>query len=190
MQTTIALSGAGLDKRDRLLLSRTIFSSVEIGSEKDFRKWSRNELRELLPHEAFWCGAGQVGGETLRIEYALAEDFPDGFVATAPSGATDAVWPVLSGWLRRRQPFLLDPDRINPFGDYAQSGMLDRWELRNLAVHGTPNLGGGQGSCFMLARIPAALDARYAFLSALIAPYLHAALLRVRLHSRTPRPRQ
>jgi transcriptional regulator EpsA len=165
--------------------ARFVARSLEVKTEADFVALSRNELQSIFPHGMLLAGIGHAQGERIAVRHAIGVDYPREYVEKLRD---QFVWagPVLSRWLRTREPQLFDLDAPmfpvpNRWGD-----ALRRRDMRNIAAHGVRDVGGSAASYFSFSRLPGPLDHGHRKALEIFTPLLHQALLRTRNAPRLP----
>lgn len=154
-------------------------SSIAVRHRHQFFLWATGELQAVIPHEVLICALPDQAGEVARVERfsmhpAKQSEFDE---MTHPhSGLLPR---IIATWRENgAQPHLLSPT-INGQTYARFKDDLARYDLTNIASHGTLDRNGNVSSHFSLICIPEPLTERHTILMELVIPYMKAALTRV-----------
>jgi transcriptional regulator EpsA len=158
-------------------------ASLRVHARAHFFSWTQGLLQSLIRHELLICTLCHGKPPAFRA---------DGFSMTTPDPAmfsdmflrdTGVAPALLRAWEERRyQPVILDGS--TPLGSGAFTRELERLGATQLLVHGMHDSDGRALSLFTFACRPGSAGARQAYLVQLLAPALHAALVRTQLQAR------
>lgn len=170
-----------LSPREQEYLLGAIEAAVRVRDLRQFFLWTQGQLQALLPHGLMLCLQIDSGGAVQRVEAVHAGPL-DAATLRALSNPAEGLaarlarhcgnserLPAISGGGRRAGDATLAAFRRE----------LQALGFDHLVVHGSGPLA-GTGSLFALCGWQSAPTARHAYFLALLLPYLHMALLRVR----------
>jgi transcriptional regulator EpsA len=164
-------------------------ASLRITRRDQLFSWLQGSCQYLIPHEFLLCGIKSDKSHHFRFEsFTVTRYVTDEHIkiATAPDGVIAA---AIAAWQRTHRPALMAEGMISgDFGQYVVPRIesplaLIQSELRNIVAHGVGSRGEGLSTFFCFARIPGELDASHAYLLELLAPHLHAVLVRINANS-------
>lgn len=154
-------------------------AAASVHSVDDFKQWSREWLRPLLPHASLLCGLGHLHAGGVSLDYLLAVDYPIGHIEAIRNrvGAIDT--PILRRWLAVREPLLFDAQ--NPWPDIPAQWLASfrHHDLRNIAVHAVADVERCVGTYHSFYRIPGTPDEHYLAVLRDLTPLLHQVVCRV-----------
>jgi len=162
-------------------------ASLRVHSRAHLFSWTQGLLQSLIRHELLICTMCHGKPPAFRA---------DGFSMTTPDPAmfsdmflrdTGVAPALLRAWEERRyQPVTLDVGAASgaSLGSGAFTRELERLGATQLLVHGVHDSDGRAVSLFVFACRPGSAGPRQAYLAQLIAPALHAALVRTQLQAR------
>ena len=110
-------------------------SAASILTVDEFKQWTRDVLRPILPHEALLCGLGHLHAAGVALDYVVLVDFPAQHLEAIRNRAGAIDSPIVHRWMIERQPLLFDGEE--PWPD-CPPGWLEsfrRHDLRNIAAH-------------------------------------------------------
>lgn len=166
---------------DHAKFLQVIESSMDISNKEDFLNWVQTELQEILPHGKLACGVGVPGKCGFQAHHVIGSNFPDEYVKTLLqlNGHIDS--PIISEWLKKRQPILFDLE-----SDLSKTITTSEWKenfqrsgLNNIAAHGVCYENDRTGTYFSFSDIPVPLNQGFSRKLKLLIPHLHVALMRV-----------
>lgn len=146
----------------------------ESSSRQDFIFKVYPKLREIFPHSNFVCGTASV--DSLTIDHLINISFPERYLKkiTGPDGRINS--PLVSLWLKSREPVFYDEQHGEFFNPAWQSTVLE-YGLSSMAAHGMLDISGKETSYFCFAGLPE-WNNRTRVLLELIVPHLHVAVTR------------
>jgi len=177
-------------------------SAANVHTVEDYKEWSKNKLRPILPHEAMISGWGHRHAGGVGLDLMVTVDFPAEHLEKIRNrvGAIDT--PILWRWLVTERPVIFDCD--NPWPDVPPQWLesFRGFGLRNVLAHAQWDTERVGGTYHSLYRMPAAPGDRESQLFAQVVPLLHETFCRVMqsisaedrfsacLESLTPRERE
>lgn len=177
-------------------------SAANVHTVEDYKEWSKNKLRPILPHEAMISGWGHRHAGGVGLDLMVTIDFPAEHLEKIRNrvGAIDT--PILWRWLVTERPVTFDCD--NPWPDVPPQWLesFRGFGLRNVLAHAQWDTERVGGTYHSLYRMPAAPGDRESQLFAQVVPLLHETFCRVMqsisaadrfsacLESLTPRERE
>jgi len=174
--STVPLRLSAEEERRYLNLATSVNAIDSVG---DYRKWIREKVRSLFPHEMMISGIGSIVGNRITVDYLVGVGYPQRYIDQIPLNVDLLNRPVVAEWYRLRKPQLIEESAQG----YSSLSEMERWEiatfkLRNLAVHGLIDLDGRKGSYFSFSKIPGVLSLRHGQVLELLVPHMHQALLK------------
>lgn len=156
---------------------RAVESSLKVRSKSQFFLWAQGAVHGVLPHSMLICACGGAP------EFPVVERFSERPVADREfeemcRGSDGLLAQVIEWWRDGGDgPRLLGAadDEHEPLFKPA----LKRYNIDNIAVHGTLDLKRNVTSFFTFSGIPGRLNRRHAYILELLLPHLHATMLRV-----------
>ena len=154
-------------------------SATRIRTVDDFKQWTREKIRPILPHGSLISGWGHLNAGGVGLDYMVTVDFPMDHIDAVRNrvGAIDT--PILRRWLSTQQPVIFDA--ANPWPDTPESWLASfrRHDLRNALAHGVVEADRCSGTYHSFFQIPGTPD--HSHIDALneVLPALNEALCRV-----------
>ncbi|HEX7044846.1 MAG TPA: helix-turn-helix transcriptional regulator [Burkholderiales bacterium] len=181
------------------LLRRT---AGAVRTVEEYKEWTREQLRRVLPHEALISGWGHRHAGGVGLDVIVLVDFPVEHVQSIRNRAGAIDTPILRRWLATERPVLFDG--ADPWPDTPPEWLesFRRYKLRNVLAHAVWDLERAGGTYHSLFRMPRSADARAAQALCELVPLLHETFCRaiqsisaedrfsVCLESLTPRERE
>ncbi|OQW86640.1 MAG: hypothetical protein BWK72_16260 [Rhodoferax ferrireducens] len=175
MKHPVRLNGYDLEH-----LVVTIEASLAVTNRAQFYLWAQGALQGFIPHEALFCGHGDIGKLHLNHETFTRIPLAPKAEQTVRDPVNGLLPRIVDDWLRQaRTPRLFSTDGDGQVGRRQLLGDLKRFEFGHVAAHGAKEVQGAFGSFFLFARMPHPPGARDAYLLELLMPYLHMALHRM-----------
>lgn len=144
----------------------------------DFKQWTRDCIRPILPHEALLCGLGHLHAAGVAIEYLVLVDYPAAHLEAIRNRAGAIDSPIVRRWLAKPEPLMFDAE--HPWPDTPE-GWLEsfrRHDLRNLVAHAIADPHRSLGSYHGFCHIPERPGQRHLDLIRTLAPVMHEVLYR------------
>jgi len=174
--------GQGLTIASWANLIAAIEASMAVGSVDDLKQWLRGHLAGVLPHRGYYCAVGPISGSRLRERLAIDEGGVDRYLARYRIGADELTTPAFRRWLIRNTA-QTDADL-----DPADQACLRGEGIDRLLAFGVVDRAGGLSSYCELAGVRVLAEPAATYAAELLAPQLHATLLR--LSARVPTGRE
>lgn len=154
-------------------------SAAGLRTVEEYKQWTREHLRRVLPHAAMISGWGHRHAGGVGLDVMVLVDFPVEHVETIRNRAGAIDTPILRRWLATEQPVAFDAD--NPWPDTPAQWLesFRRYGLRNVLAHAVWDLERAGGTYHSLFRLPAPPGPREAQLLAELVPLLHETFCRV-----------
>jgi len=165
-------------------------SSVKVRSGHQFFLWAQGQLQSLIAHEVLFCVHGNLDRQEFTAVRYSPFPFRDAHFAEICDPQQGLLSQMISAWHRNgEEPCLVCAGNGSAAADPRIEALIGRYDLANLACHGTQNIDGGTNSCFVFARMPQPPGKRQCYLLKLLVPHLHAAFVRTLIHgARRPHP--
>jgi len=139
----------------------------------DFKQWSRDCIRPLLPHESLLCGLGRLHAGGVSLDYLVGVDYPIGHIDAIRNrvGAIDT--PILRRWLVVQEPLIFESER--PWPDVPEKWLSSfrHHDLRNCVVHAMADADRCVGTYYSFHRIPGTPGPRHIAILRQLTPLLH-----------------
>lgn len=164
-----------LDDADGRALYAATRSSLEIRYSEDLRAWLAREAHTLLPHEAVHVSVGKPRGEAWKLEYAVSNNLPGGYLDALQATPGVLRSPVLARWMATGQPQLFGPGHPNPYAATPWFEVFSSHQLNSLLMFGMRDLRGSHAASVALYGLRR-LGAREALLVQLLMPHIQRAL--------------
>jgi transcriptional regulator EpsA len=155
-------------------------SAANVTTAEHFRRWTRQAIRPVFPHEALACGLGHLHAGGVSLDYVIVVDYPIAHLEAIRNKAGAIDTPILRRWLATRTPQLFEPDR----SDWPE--INEEWlrhfranDLRNAATHACYDAERCVGTYFSFHRIPGQLDKSMCQVLERVVPVMHEILYRV-----------
>ncbi|VAX04854.1 hypothetical protein MNBD_GAMMA20-1171, partial [hydrothermal vent metagenome] len=152
-----------------------IEEAQNVNCEKGLKQLFHGRVNELIPHQIAAFGIGDRGKLWMRSTINIG--FPESYLRNVIIDNRVIVSPVIKAWAENPvvQIFndLMPMKKQNPrWGE-----VVEHHGIRNMIVHGLPDIGGENSSYFCLAKCPGPITEEQGYLMELITPHLHKALL-------------
>lgn len=144
----------------------------------DFKQWTRDCIRPLLPHEALLCGLGHLHAAGVAVEYLVLVDYPVAHLEAIRNRAGAIDSPIVRRWLAQPEPLIFEAE--HPWPDTPENWLesFRRHDLRNLVAHAIADPPRSLGSYHGFCRIPGRPGQRHLDLIRILAPVMHEVLYR------------
>jgi DNA-binding CsgD family transcriptional regulator len=154
-------------------------SAASVRTVDEFKQWTRDYLRKVLPHEALLCVLGHLHAAGVALEYLVLVDYPVEHLEAIRNRAGAIDSPIVHRWLIERRPLLFDAEEPWPDSSPEWLASFRRHDLRNLAVHAVADTDLCLGTYHGFYRIPGKLGPQHEDLLRALAPVMHQVLCRV-----------
>jgi DNA-binding CsgD family transcriptional regulator len=154
-------------------------SAAIVQTVDDFKKWTKDHLRAVLPHEALISGWGHMHAGGVGLDVMVIVDFPSMHIESIRNRAGAIDTPILRRWLLTEKPVIFDAD--NPWPDIPPQWLesFRQRELRNVLAHACWDKERAGGTYHSLFRMPQAPGEREAEILCQLLPLLHETFCRV-----------
>jgi DNA-binding CsgD family transcriptional regulator len=177
---------ARLPARQRAVLLRVKKTARTIADIRGFKRWIRTEVKALLPHRMSIFAKGNRHSLGFSVDLIVPIGLPTSYVR-AISRQRGVHSPVVARWLRQRRPQLVrdheEAKRMELDRDWI--ALFRRFNLGNVAAHGTVDEERGVLTCFAFYGSPVPLGPHHGELLSALAPCIHEALIRAKEHPPT-----
>lgn len=154
-------------------------SAGAVNSVDDFKKWTREELRKVLPHECLISGWGHMHAGGVGLDVMVIVDFPSEHIETIRNRAGAIDTPILRRWLATEKPVMFDVG--SPWPDTPPQWLesFQRFGLRNVLAHAKWDTERAGGTYHSFYRMPQPPGDREADIICQLMPTLHETFCRV-----------
>jgi DNA-binding CsgD family transcriptional regulator len=170
---TVNLPSENFNSSDPLISHDLLAAAASIHSVDDFKQWTKDYIRPMLPHESLLCGLGHLHAGGVSLNYLVGVDYPIGHIAAIRNrvGAIDT--PILRRWLTVREPLIFESDR--PWPDIPEKWLnsFRHYDLRNIVVHAVADAERCVGTYHSFYRIPGTPGMRHIEVLRRLTPLLH-----------------
>lgn len=162
-------------------------NSLDVARRDQFFSWLQGSFQYVFPHEVMICGIGDPDGENFSFDSFSSILYPECRAEAATSEHSGVVWRAMDMWQRERRPLMLGEGLLpGDYGDYLVpfthgEANLGEVALTNIAAHGMEGLNGNISTFFCFSHLPQQPGKKHARLLELLVPYLHSALVRVKM---------
>jgi transcriptional regulator EpsA len=172
--------GVTLEGEDQGRLISIVNSSLRVSNEHQFFSWAQCELQYLIPHEILICGI-LVGSDPQPRFYNFSSTryFQDEQFFAMCKPANSLMAQMMARAHKSGRGCILSKEVAIGDFDKAWVGVLDRYELCNIAAHGLRGPDGLLKSYFCFSRVTGALSSRLLYLMEVLLPILDATLGRI-----------
>lgn len=160
-------------------VERLRHEGAQIRSMNEFKQWTRDSVRQILPHNALCCGFGRLNSGFPSVDGIVSVDYPVEFLDEIRNKAGGLETPLLRSWLNTQEPQLFDdiaPSRETP-SRWLRA--FRKYNLQNAASHAALDSARCIGTYYSFHRIPGGTHEGLPFVLEQIVPILHDALCRV-----------
>lgn len=164
---------------DPIAYARFVTEAVAVETNENFIELAQGALREVFPHEMLLAGVGHAQADGIRVYHAIGVDYPQSYLQKLREPAVFA-GPVLTQWLRTREPQLFDMESSNLPPRWREK--MRQQNFRNIAAHGMRDINGSGATYFTFSKIPGVLSTQHRLRLQALTPFLHQALLATWAH--------
>jgi DNA-binding CsgD family transcriptional regulator len=154
-------------------LIEAIEASLDVEESGQLREWVRECVSGVLPHRHFYCALGPIAGARLRERFVAGDGGLDRYLASHRQSPGELATPAFRHWLDRNAPQTETDLEVRERSSLRDAG-LDR-----LLAFGFVDRAGGSSSYCELEGVRAPPGGECVHAAELLAPYLHATLVRV-----------
>ena len=156
-----------------------MLNAVSVRSVEDFKQWTREEIRPILPHETLACGLGHLHAGGVALDCVVTIDYPVDHLQQIRNRAGGVDTPILRRWLATQEPQLFEVDHPWPDVPAAWIESFRSHGMRNAAAHGVYDTDRCVATYHSFHRIPGRLGSAHVEALKLLAPVIHETLCRV-----------
>lgn len=162
-------------------------STRRIETIDQFKNWIRDEVRPVLPHEAFVCGHGRMHATGVAPEYIVAIDFPCEHLGAICNLAGGLDSPLMRRWMMYREPQMFDMSAPPEWPELSLPWLQQfaQHDLHNAAVHAFLDTDRYVGTYFSFHRLPQSPEAATRDTLVELTPLMHETLAHVILKLET-----
>jgi DNA-binding CsgD family transcriptional regulator len=154
-------------------LISAIEESVWVDRPEQLRTWLRGHLAGVLPHRSFHCALGPVAGTRMRERFVASDGGLESYIARHRSPTGELATPAFRRWLDRSVP------QTEADLDESEVARLQEAGFDRLLAFGILDRAGGLSTYCELGGVRAATAVEATYAAQILAPYVHAALVRV-----------
>ncbi len=159
--------------KERILAFIEKAQSVEC--EQDFKWLFRGWVKEIIPHQIAACGVGDRS--KLWIKRTINIGFSESYLRSVVIDDQIITSPVIKAWAENPVVHIFNDLTSMKEQNPRWGEAVERHAIRNMIVHGVPDIGGESSSYFCLAQCPGSITKEHRYLMELITPHLHKAML-------------
>ena len=154
-------------------------TATSVQTVNQFKQWTKDHLRSILPHESLLCGWGHLSAGGVGLDYVVTVDYPVEHVDSIRNRAGAIDTPVLRRWLTAREPVIFDA--ASPWADTPATWLdsFRRYDLRNIAAHAIIDTERCVGTYHSFSRIPGTPGQRHCDALIDMVPVMHEVFCRV-----------
>jgi DNA-binding CsgD family transcriptional regulator len=156
-----------------------VSSAKLVHNVEEFKVWTKNYLRPVLPHESLLCGWGHLHAGGVGLDYLVPVDYPIEHINGIRNrvGAIDT--PILRRWLTTREPVVFEADK--PWPDIPSQWLdsFKRHDLKNVVAHAVYDVERCAGTYHSFYRIPGSPGDAYIETLEKLLPTLHEVMCSV-----------
>ena len=158
-------------------------SLATIRTVDDFKAWSREKLRPVLPHGALIAGLGHLHAGGVGLDYVVTVDCSTDHLEAIRNkiGAIDT--PILRRWLATQEPVYFDANEPWPDTPKVWLDSFRRNRLQNVLAHAMYDPSRCVGTYHSLYRLHTQPDRHYVQILRDLVPAMHEALCRAIEHA-------
>ena len=147
-----------------------------VHDEEGLKALLRGRVNELIPHQM--AAGGIAGRDKRRISITINTGIPAAILHGVLSSSQADPRLGKKAWAEEPGVRIFNDlsSMKRPGSSWYEA--VERHGIRNLIIHGLPDIGGENSSYFCLAQSPEPTLAEHGYLMELITPHLHTALLR------------
>lgn len=151
-------------------------SAASIRTVEDFKKWTKDCVRPILPHGALVCGLGHLHAGGVGLDYIVGVDYPMEQIEANRNRAGAVDTPILRRWLATQKPVYFDGQAQWPDMPQVWWESFHRYQLKNVLAHALVDVDRCFGTYHSFFRLPAAPDDKCLETLNRVVPVLHQAL--------------
>ena len=153
-------------------------SAAGVRTVAEFKQWTRDCIRPILPHEALLCGLGHLHAAGVAIDYLVLVDYPAAHLEGIRNRAGAIDSPIVRRWFARPEPLLFEAEQPWPDVPAHWLDSFRRYDLRNLVAHAIADTERSLGSYHGFCRLPGRPEPRHLEILRRLVPLMHEVLVR------------
>jgi DNA-binding CsgD family transcriptional regulator len=153
--------------------------AFQVADLAGFERLIRQYIKPVLRHEMMAACIGTFTGNHFTINRLVGVDYPKGILDSVPRVCVLSDRKALLEWVQTRKPLMIEPSTARQKMSAYELMEYDLLGLGHMAAHGLIDISGKMGSYFTFARVQAFDYAPTPLFMQLIAPHLHACMLRI-----------
>jgi DNA-binding CsgD family transcriptional regulator len=110
-------------------------SAASVRTVDDFKEWTKQRIRPLLPHGALVCGLGHLHAGGVGLDYLVTVDYPVEQIESIRNRAGAIDTPILRRWLAEQKPVYFDGRAPWPGMPAIWWDSFQRYDLQNVLAH-------------------------------------------------------
>jgi len=150
------------------------FQTVE-----DFKAWTRNSVRPLLPHGALACVHGRTHSAGVSVDYVVAVDYPMEYFQDIRNSSGHMDSPLARCWFEQQSPVFFDAGKPPAYVSTPWLTTFRKHGLRNAAADGVVDAQRCVATYFSFHQLPALREAELRATFQLLIPLMHETFSRV-----------
>jgi DNA-binding CsgD family transcriptional regulator len=154
-------------------------SASAVQTVDDFKKWTKDELRRVLPHECLISGWGHRHAGGVGLDVMVLVDYPMQHIDAIRNSAGAIDTPILRRWLATEKPIVFDVESPWPETPPQYLDSFRRHELRNVLAHAMWDIDLSCGTYHSFYRMPNTPGEREKEILCGLLPLLHETFCRV-----------
>ena len=162
-----------LEEVNPILCDALCNTAAGVRTIDDFKQWSRDCIRPLLPHESLLCGLGRLHAGGVSLDYLIGVDYPVGHIEAIRNRVDAIDTPILRRWLAVQEPLIFE--EASPWPEVPEKWLASfrRHELRNCVAHALADADRCVGTYHSFHRIPGSPGPRHIAVLRQLVPLLH-----------------
>jgi DNA-binding CsgD family transcriptional regulator len=145
----------------------------------EFEALVREEIKPILHHAMMAACIGTFSGDHLTIDRLIGVDYPAGVLDAVPRVCALSERQALREWVQTGRPLMIEPSTAAHKMSAYELAEYNLLGLGYVAAHGMIDISGKMGSYFTFARVQAFDYTATPLFLQIIAPHLHACMLRI-----------
>lgn len=146
---------------------------------EQFKIWTQQYVRPLIPHEALACVHGLIYGVGISLDYVVTIDYPVEHLEAIRNAAGHMDTPLARRWYEEKNPVFFDEN--NPSSDVSDEWLRNfrHSQLKNAAADGVIDTQQCIATYFSFHRLPQLNEEAISACFRLLTPVLHKTYTRV-----------
>jgi DNA-binding CsgD family transcriptional regulator len=151
-------------------------SAATIRTVEDFKAWTKQHVRPVLPHGALVSGLGHLHAGGVSLDYLVAVDYPIEQIEANRNRAGAIETPILRRWLTEQRPVYFDGGNPWPGMQGVWLDSFERYQLRNVLAHAVLDVDRCFGTYHSFFRLPGTPSEQQMETLHRVVPVLHQVL--------------